>query len=835
MTIFYPPSQVPLPDAATADIPAAYDRITLDVQGMKCGGCVKSVERRLTQQAGVQQASVNLILGMATVTTDHSVQPEQLVRVLSEAGFPSQARSPLGGSTQAGLAELREQRQKQARRQFRQLMVALLLLFVSSLGHLSHALGYPIPGLSNDWFHAGLAAAALLIPGRGILLEGWQGLRHNMPNMNTLIGLGASIAFLTSLIALIHPQLGWDCFFDEPVMLIGFILLGRNLEQRAKREAIASYEALLSLQPKTARLIQAQANGLETPPSNDPQTVLPATIVVPVEHLRLGEWVQVLPGEQIPMDGLVVAGESTIDESMLTGESLPVLKQLGDRLVAGTLNQSGAITLEITQVGQDTTLSRIIQLVQDAQTRKAPIQALADTIAGYFTYVVITLALLTFCFWYFYGSQQWAESLHLSHAASQVTSHSHPAVNPGAAANSSPHLTALLLSLKLAIAVLVIACPCALGLATPTALLVGSSLGAQRGLLIRGGDVLEQVHQLDTIVFDKTGTLTAGQPVVMDVVSLAPNLTRQDLLQLAATVESGTHHPLARALMQAAQGLDLLPAQEFHTIAGFGIAARVTWQDRSIPVMLGNAAWMAQQGIPVLPEIDYQAMLLAEQGKTVIFLAMADQLAGLLTVADPVRPEAHVMLQTLKQLGLRVMLLTGDRRETAHQLAQRLNLSDQQVLAEVPPAGKAEAIAHLQAQGHRVGMVGDGINDAPALAQAEVGIALHSGTEVAAETAGIVLMRDRLTDVVAALDLSREILGTIRQNLFWAFAYNCMALPVAAGALLPNFNILLSPGQAGILMAFSSITVVLNSLRLHWKFRQNLSKNNSQSNSLMSS
>ncbi|MEB3293872.1 MAG: HAD-IC family P-type ATPase, partial [Synechococcales bacterium] len=498
MTTFPSPSQGTQPtqdhplsapiSQPVVDRPHSLQTLTLEIQGMKCGGCVKAVERRLSQQAGIQQASVNLLLGMATVNTDGSIAPEQLVTLLSEAGYPTQARSTQGSNTQMGLAELQAQRQQQAKRQFQQLIIAILLVIISSLGHLAHTIGYPLPGLSNDWFHAGLAAATLLIPGRSIVLEGWQGLRRNMPNMNTLIGLGASIAFVTSLMALINPNLGWDCFFDEPVMLIGFILLGRNLEQRAKRQATAAYEALLALQPKTARLIQRTAIGsIPQDPGQSsaatPQTAAPQTaIAIPVEHLRVGEWVQVLPGEQIPIDGRVVAGESTVDEAMLTGEPLPALKQLGDRVTAGTINQSGAMTLEISQIGQATTLSRIIQLVQEAQTRKAPIQALADTIAGYFTYVVMTLALLTFGFWYFYGSQQWGDLLHLTTAQDAMTNHAvvdhatHATAGQGIS-RLSPHLTSILLSLKLAIAVLVIACPCALGLATPTALLVGSSLG----------------------------------------------------------------------------------------------------------------------------------------------------------------------------------------------------------------------------------------------------------------------------------------------------------------------------------------------------------------------
>ncbi|MBD2329825.1 copper-translocating P-type ATPase [Alkalinema sp. FACHB-956] len=811
--------------------------LTLDITGMKCAGCVKAVERKLAQQPGVQSACVNLVTEVATVTCEPETDPEGLAQVLpqilTQSGFPSQVRQSNSPSLQAGLADLANLRQAQAQRQRRDLIVAIGLLLVSTIGHVSQTIGIAIPGLGNDGFHAGLAAAALLVPGRALVWDGLKSLWHGAPTMNTLIGLGALTAFLTSLVALINPTLGWECFFDEPVMLIGFILLGRTLEQQARHRAAASFQSLLALQPRIARLVKVQGFSPSQDQRDQPQTptIAPGAIEVPVEHLRVGEWVQVLPGEQVPIDGEILLGESTIDESMLTGESVPVVKRIGDSVSAGTLNQSGAIVLQVTHTGENTTLARIIQLVETAQTRKAPIQQLADTVAGYFTYGVMALAGLTFLFWFFLGLHWWPEVLNYGGQMSHQMSHQMPhplplpeALAPASTLPSHP-LSPLLLSLKLTIAVLVIACPCALGLATPTALLVGSSLGAENGLLIRGGDVLERVRTLDTIVFDKTGTVTQGQPTVTDIIvapQLAQPYTTDQLLQMAASVEQGTTHPLATAIVQTAknQGLDLLSASEFRTQAGAGVIAQVDLAGRRSCVLLGNADWLNQHQVTLPPDAHAQAATVAHQGKTIVHMAIEQQWVGLFGIQDPLRPDAQDSLQTLQREGLRVMLLTGDRRETAQAVAQALGLASDQVIAEVKPEEKSHAIAALQAQGYRVGMVGDGINDAPALAQADVGIALQSGTEVAAETASLVLMRDRLSDVVLALHLSRQILGTIRQNLVWAFGYNAVSIPIAAGVFLPQFRILLSPGSAGFLMALSSISVVLNSLLLRWHFNR---------------
>jgi P-type Cu2+ transporter len=748
---------------------------------MKCGGCVRTVEKQLTQQPGVIHATVNLVTEVAIVECQPgAVEPETLAQKLTEGGFPTQSRHR---DIELDIPGPADRHRLETRRQWSRATIAILLLVLSAVGHLEH-FGILIPGLSNIWFHFGLATIALLFPGRSLLVEGWNGLRHNSPNMNTLVGLGTLTAYTASTIALFFPQLGWECFFDEPVMLVGFILLGRTLEQQARGRAAAAFQSLIALQPTVARLVNAGTTAIE----------------IPATRVKLGEWLQVLPGEKIPVDGELVTGQTTIDESMLTGEALPVLKQPGEALTAGSLNLSGAVVLKATRIGQNTTLAKIIALVEAAQTRKAPIQKLADTIAGYFTYGVMAIATLTFLFWYFIGTPLWADQIFAAPMSGQMTGHamhSHASI-----AAPSP----LLLSLKLAIATLVIACPCALGLATPTAILVGSSLGAERGLLIRGGDVLEKVHQLDTLVFDKTGTLTIGHPVVTDCLSLQPQISATEILQLAATVESGTQHPLARAIQQQAKDLAVLPAQDFLTEPGLGVAATVAGRR----VILGTQDWLEQQGIA----IDLSQVQAPSAGKTLIYIGVDGKLAGLIAVRDTVRSDAQQTLTALRQMGLRVMLLTGDQQAAAEAIALPLGFAAADILANVKPAGKAAAIAQLQAAGRQVAMIGDGINDAPALAQAEVGIAMHSGTDVATETAGIVLMRDRLSDVVESIRLSRATFNKIRQNLFWAFAYNICGIPIAAGLLLPAFGIALSPAAAGAFMAFSSVSVVTNSLLL---------------------
>lgn len=814
------------PEKAIASRAAPYT-ITLDVGGMKCAGCVKAVERQLLQHPGVTSACVNLATEVARVECfPGAVDSAALADKLTASGFPTQPRySPeqlaASGLEAASPVAPAERHRREIRQQLWRVTIAGMLILLSGLGHIGSAafgetplLGWEkipfLPAIDDIWFHWGLATAALLGPGRSLVADGWRSLWRNAPNMNTLIGLGALTSYTASCVALLFPQFGWECFFDEPVMMLGFILLGRTLEHLARRRAAAALEALIDLQPQSARLVADPGKRTEAKHS---QPAIAESVEIPVAHVQVGECLQVLPGEKIPVDGEVVAGSSTVNESMLTGEPMPVLKQPGATVSAGTLNQSGVIVARATRTGSETTLAQIVALVEDAQTRKAPIQKLADTVAGYFTYGVMAIAALTFAFWYFAGTQFWdLQALHTS--TPELASLHHSLLAATSHSSLSTQHSALLLSLKLAIAVLVIACPCALGLATPTALLVGTALGAERGLLIRGGDVLERIARINAVVFDKTGTLTVGHPAVTDCVPLSENsdFTADTLLQLAATVESGARHPLAEAIVREARrrSLPLLCACDFHTEPGFGVRATVSGQQ----VVLGTREWLAQHGIAVGEAIAIRAREQAEMGKTAVYVAAGDAVCGAIAVADRLRPDAKATVERLRRLGLRVMLLTGDTREAADCAARELGLTDADVLANVRPDGKAAAIARLQEAGYRVAMVGDGINDAPALAQADCGIALHSGTAVAVETAGIVLMQDRLMDVVESIELSRSTFNKIRQNLFWAFAYNTLGIPLAAGVLLPVVGIALSPAAAGALMAFSSVSVVVNSLLL---------------------
>lgn len=807
----------------TPSVSPAIETITLNVEGMKCAGCVKVVEQQLAHHPGVLSACVNLVTEVAVVECEvGAVDTSALAERLTAAGFPTQPRYPQGkesrGNTPAPIDADKRQR-REMRSAFWQLVMAGVLLIVSSVGHLPG--GDSVLPIHNIWLHCGLATVTLLGPGRAILLDGWRGLRTLAPNMNTLVGLGTLTAYTASLVALLFPQLGWECFFDEPVMLLGFILLGRTLEKQARGRAATAFKQLLALQPQVARLI-----------ANPEKVAAPGreSVEIPAEHVQVGEWLQVLPGEKIPVDGEVVTGKTTVDESMLTGESVPVLKQLGDAVTAGTLNQSGAIAMRATRTGKDTTLAQIVALVEAAQTRKAPVQRLADTVAGYFTYGVLVAAVLTFVFWYFFGTQLWPDVL-IGNLAGNAISAADTASLAHQHAHNTHTLSPLLLSLKLSVAVMVVACPCALGLATPTAILVGTGVGAERGLLIKGGDVLEQVHHLDTVIFDKTGTLTTGRPTVTDCLPVpsweldsdlgsSQNPKSFALLQLAAAAESGTSHPLAAAIQQEAHqhGLSIPSAIEFHTEPGLGISALVEGK----LVLLGNKEWLTQRLVSISETEQEIARALAKDGKTVVYVAADSQLAGLIAVTDTLRPDAKAAVDQLRSLGLRVMLLTGDTLESASAVAQQLALSPADILAGISPNGKAMAIQELQSKSSRVAMVGDGINDAPALSQADVGIALQAGTDVAMETAQIVLMRVsaahpqdvRLTDVAEAIQLSRATFNKIRQNLFWAFAYNILGIPIAAGVLLPSSGFVLSPAAAGALMAFSSVSVVTNSLLL---------------------
>ena len=769
------------------------ETIALTVNGMRCAGCVRAVEQRLNQQPGVITAVVNLVTQTAMVEYQPGqIKPEQLATTLSQTGFPTQVQAQellRAGDT--------EQERRELLTNLYQLGMAAVLVICSGLGHLGQIAGMALPdfhpgisfhsiGLHSIGFHWGLATLALLGPGRAILWEGAKGWWQGVPNMNTLVGLGTLSAYLASVVALLFPALNWECFFDEPVMMIGFILLGRTLEQQARGKAKSALRKLLSLQPSTARWL---ADGQRS-------------VSIPIHQVQVGARLLVLPGDRIPVDGKVLVGQTLVDESMFSGEPLPIAKSAGDTVLGGSLNQSAAMTIAALHTGKDSALAQIIRLVETAQTRKAPVQRLADTVAGYFTYGVMAIALVTFLFWYGLGSH-WFDLAALPQPVTEAP---------------------LLLSLKLAIAVLVVACPCALGLATPTAILVGTSLGAERGLLIRGADVLEQVHHLDTIVFDKTGTLTRGKPSVVEIWladGAADAWTADRLLQLAASVETGGQHPLGLAIVQAAhqRELSLLTPQRAVTEAGLGVAAQVEEQW----VCLGTAHWLAQQGIEIPAQEQLKADQLAAKGQTIVYVGVGGQLVGGMAIADPLHPQAKETIAALKAMGLQVKVLTGDQRQATIKVLQPLGLEPDCIWAEMRPADKVKAIAQLQAQGHRVAMVGDGINDAPALAQATVGMALASGTDVAVEAAQIVLMAGRnseaqLTGVVAALKLSRQTFRKIQQNLFWALGYNLIGLPLAAGVLLPGWGVVLSPAMAGAMMAFSSVCVVINSLSLRWRW-----------------
>ncbi len=764
--------------------------IVLDVSGMKCAGCVGAVERQLKNNPGVESASVNLITEVAVVAYQAQVvEPQALADKLTKTGFPSAIRNSdrtIAEATQQAQAKRHAQQQKQ----FRQLIIAAGLLFFSSLGHLHH-LGLPaVPVIGNIWFHWGLATLALLIPGRNLLIDGARSLLKLVPNMNTLIGLGTISAYGTSCLALWLPQLGWECFFDEPVMLLGFIFLGRTLESRAKNQASAALEKLVSLQPAMARLVGKNSTTKDSDPAKQ------QAIQIPVEQVKVGEWLRVLAGETIPVDGKIIAGSSTLEESMLTGESLPVQKTKGDRLFAGTTNQQGILTIEVTNTGGETTLAKIINLVQSAQVRKAPVQKLADQIAGYFAYGVMAIALLTFGFWYIWGTHLWSQVLVV---------HSHHGLNM----TTSP----LLLSIKLAIAVLVVACPCALGLATPTAILVGTSIGAERGILIKGGDILEQVEKLAVVVFDKTGTLTAGKLEITDCLALN-GFSSPQLLQLSASLARYSNHPLAKAILKSAeqQQLELLPLTNIHEQTGLGMSGEFEQEQ----IIIGNQEWLDRQQIEISASDSAQVKHLITSDQNILYVAKQKQLIGLLGLSDRLRPEAAATIAKLHDKGIQTILLSGDRQKVAEQVAEQLGI--EKVFAEVKPAEKAAMIESLQQQNSQiVAMIGDGINDAVALAQADIGISLEGSTDIAVETADLVLMQNNLADLITAIELSQATVQKIKQNLMWALGYNAIAIPFAAGAILPTTGILLSPVFAALAMASSSLIVVSNSLLLKRK------------------
>jgi Cu2+-exporting ATPase len=764
--------------------------LLLEIEGMKCASCVSAVERRLLEQPGVLQVSVNLLTRTAWVELDPAlvaVSPElrsqPLELALAAMGFTARPRV-----TESGPGSQRERRQHLTWWElWRQLVVALLLLLVSGLGHF----GLVAPTLwqgpggvtfTAEWFHALVASVAVLGPGRPILVKGVRSALAGLPSMDTLVGLGVASGYLASLVGLLWPETGWPCFFNEPVMLLAFVLLGRFLEQRARFRTGRALEQLAELQPDTALLLVGDG-----PPR-----------LVRVGGLRPGDRLRLLPGDRVPVDGRVLEGESSVDVSALTGEPLPLQATSGTELAAGSLNLEAPLVLEVQRCGSESAVARIIHLVEQAQSRKAPIQGLTDQVAGRFTTAVLALAVATFLFWWLWGTALWpqvlqSQQLHGGHGGHGVF---------GVSAE-----TPVSLALQLAMAVLVVACPCALGLATPTVMTVSAGLAARSGLLFRGGDAIEMASRVQAVLFDKTGTLTVGRPLVT-VVEPAAGVPQEHLLQVAASLEASTRHPLAHALLQeaTAQALPLLDARDCATEAGSGVRGTVAGQ----PCRVGRLSWVADD--PGAHWLQRQALLEAD-GASVLAVAEAGRLLGLVAVQDVPRPDAAAVLAQMRQQGFGLGLLSGDRRRPVQQLGALLGLQADELAWELRPEQKLERIMARRRAGP-LAMVGDGINDAPALAAADLGIAVGTGTQIAQDSADLVVMGDRLEGIVVALRLARRTMAKVRQNLVWAFGYNLIALPIAAGVLLPGFGLLLTPPLAALLMATSSITVVLNALLL---------------------
>ena len=752
---------------------------------MKCGGCVRAVETTLLDQPGVQRADVNLVSRSAWLDlTAGESDVAGVLKALADRGFPAKERAlddPIGAAA-AGQAL------PGWWQQWRQLMVALLLLLLSVLGHLSEAGQLSLPLIGTLPFHATLATVALLGPGRPILVGGVAAARAGAPSMDSLVGLGVSSAYVASLVALVWPQVGWPCFFNEPVMLLGFVLLGRFLEERARFRTGQALQQLARLQPDTARLL------------------LPDGAIREVRGgaLRPGETGQLLAGDRVPVDGVVLEGASAVDVSSLTGEPLPLQAEPGIELSSGSRNLEATLVFKVTRVGAETALARIIRLVEQAQARRAPIQGLADRVAGRFCYGGIGLALATFLFWWLFGADHWPQVLQAS-APGMPHDHAMPhEMHHGGLGRGAS--TPIGLALQLSIAVLVVACPCALGLATPTVITVATGLAARRGWLFRGGDVIETAAGLDHVVFDKTGALTLGRPLVTDVHGDDPDR----LLQLAASLEQRSRHPLAYALLQEAQGreLPLLECGDVRTISGQGLEGHVN--GASAWVRVGKPDWLVAQGVAISPAA--QGWLAVAEG-SVVAVAVGDHLLGLVQIEDQMRPDVAPALQRLRSQGLALSVFSGDREAAVQRLGQQLGFAAQDLGWQMLPEQKLQRLEQLR-HGQRVAMVGDGINDAPALAAADLGIAIGTGTQIAQDSAGLVLLGDRLDHLPAALSLARRTLVKVRQNLFWAFGYNLIVLPVAAGALLPSHGVLLSPPLAALLMALSSITVVMNALAL---------------------
>ena len=740
------------------------------LSGMTCASCAMTVEMAVKDLETVEDVSVNLATERLSLVPKEGFDSQQVLDAVAEAGYQVEEKGKDRPSDVNEEAAMKAQELRRKKQELLILLVTALPLLYISMGSM---VGLPLPSFLDHMAHPlvfVLSQLLLTLPavwiGRGFYQRGFRNLIKRHPNMDSLIAVGTSAAFFYSLYSVSQVFLGYHAFvhqlyFESVAVIIALVLLGKYLESSAKGRTSQAIQSLLELVPSQATVIRYGD-----------------AVTIDTEDIRVGDIIRIKPGERMPVDGLVTEGQTFVDESMMTGESIPIEKKVGDTITSATINQNGSIDYQATRVGSDTTLAQIVRLVEEAQGSKAPIAALADKISLYFVPIVLSLATLSALGWYFLAGES------------------------------------LSFSLSIFIAVLVIACPCALGLATPTAIMVGTGKGAENGILIKSGQALEAAYQLDTIVLDKTGTITVGKPSLTDLLPLG-DLNRSDLLQLIASAEQHSEHPLAQAILEAAEEEEfgLLPVSHFEAIVGRGLSAQV--EDRRL--LVGNESLMKEKHIDS-SAFQEQLLELSQEGKTAMFVAVDGQLAGILAVADEMKSSSLKAVQELQSMGLEVIMLTGDREETATAIAQKAGI--QKVIAGVLPDGKATAIKDLQETGKKLAMVGDGINDAPALVQADVGIAIGSGADVAIESADVVLMHSDLQDVVKAIKLSQATIRNIKENLFWAFAYNTLGIPIAMGILHLFGGPLLNPMLAGLAMSLSSVSVVVNALRLG-RFKMN--------------
>ncbi|MDK8091529.1 heavy metal translocating P-type ATPase [Streptococcus intermedius] len=740
------------------------DKKEYKLSGMTCAACAMTIEMVVKELPTVKEATVNLATEKLTVFPKEGFASEQVLEAVKEAGYQAVEKGEQKPSDYAKqVAEKKENVRHMARRIWFAVGVTIPLLYMS----MGSMIGLPLPAFLDSRAHPiifVLTQLLLTLPaigiGRGFYTRGFRNLAKRHPNMDSLIAVGTSAAFLYSLYSVVqvlsgHYSFVHQLYFESVGVIITLVLLGKYLEGNAKGRTSQAIQSLMSLIPNQATVVRYGE-----------------VVTIDTEDIKLGDIVRIKPGERMPVDGIVVSGQTYVDESMMTGESVPVEKSIGDRITSATVNQTGSIDYEATKVGSDTTLAQIVHLVEEAQGSKAPIAVMADKISLYFVPIVLLLAILAALAWFFVAGKS------------------------------------LQFSLSIFIAVLVIACPCALGLATPTAIMVGTGKGAENGVLIKSGQVLEAARMVNTVVLDKTGTITEGKPSLTDVLTFG-TISRGDLLSLIASSEQHSEHPLATAILQAVQAEDvsLTPVTDFQAVSGKGIVAQVNDQE----ILIGNESLMKQYQVELGEHIS-DLISLSHQGKTAMLVALDKHLVGIVAVADQIKKNSREAISELQKMGLEVIMLTGDREETAQAVAREAGVH--QVIAGVFPDGKAALVKDLQVKGEKVAMVGDGINDAPALVQAEVGVAIGSGTDVAIDSADIVLMHSDLLDVVTAIRLSQATIKNIKENLFWAFAYNTLGIPVAMGFLYIFGGPLLNPMLAGLAMSFSSVSVVTNALRL---------------------